>query len=182
MNTKINFDEELRLNPDFYFNREELAETFGLARSTVCKMIKEIPHVGVRDRGLVWHISDVTTLKNAQKKKQHKVVENNVEVNLEKRNPKERLLHYQAEDSKQSARLKQRKNDVESGNLIHAVEVEQVLAQAFKTVALMLDTLPDALERDGMINGADVERAIVLIDIAREQLANDLANLSNLEL
>jgi len=100
-----------------------------------------------------------------------------IALNPEKRNPKERLLHYEAEDSKQSARLKQRKNDVESGNLIHAVEVEQVLAQAFKTVALTLDTLPDALERDGMINGADVEGAIALIDEARTKLADELADL-----
>jgi len=179
MNTKTNFDEDLRINSDFYFNREELAETFGLARSTVCKMIKGIPHAGVRDRGLVWHIADVTTLKDAQKKKQRKVVENNVEVNPEKRTPKERLLHHQAEGLKQSALLKQRRNDVESGVLIPALEVEKALATAFKTVALTLDTLPDALERDGMISSADVEGAIALIDVAREQLANDLANLSN---
>jgi phage terminase Nu1 subunit (DNA packaging protein) len=171
-----NFDEDLKLNPELFFNREELAETFHFARSTVAKMIRGIPHAGVRDRGLVWHIADVTMLINQQLERE--VTASPVEANPDRMSPKERLTYYRAEDSKQSALLKKLKNDLGSGDLIPVNEVEQVLATAFKTVVLMLDTLPDALERDGMLASDNVERVTVLIDAFRYKLAVQLADLS----
>ena len=60
------------------------------------------------------------------------------------------------------------------GELIPAREVEIGLAGAYKTLALTLDTLPDALERDGVISSDEIGRVIDIMDSAREQLANDL--------
>jgi len=51
------------------------------------------------------------------------------------------------------------------------------LAEAFKKVALTLDTLPDALERDGFIGSPDVEGTVALIDVTRTKLADALAKL-----
>jgi len=75
--------------------------------------------------------------------------------NPEKMTPPDRRTHYQAEDTKQAAELKRRKNELEERLLIPATEIVQTLAHAFKTVALTLDTLPDALERDGLLASTD---------------------------
>lgn len=180
--SKDSFEKELASNPQLYFNREELAETFGVARSSVCKMIRGIPHAGVRGRGLVWHLSDVSSMKDSrlteiQKKRDKEAEQALIELEPERMHSSDRRTHYQAEDLKQSALLKQRKNDLESGKLIPSYEVQTCLAEAFKKVSLTLDTLPDALERDGYIASTAVEGAIAIIDEARIKLADELANL-----
>jgi len=181
---KVSFEEDLASNPQLYWSREELGETFQLARSTVCKMIKGVEPSGVRERALVWLISDVSTLNDArltqaQRKREEEAEAEQAFIKLDpaKMPPSDRRTHYQAEDLKQSALLKQRKNDLESCKLIPSYEVQTCLAEAFKKVALTLDTLPDALERDGYLNSRDVEGAIALIDKARTKLADELANL-----
>jgi len=176
--TKNSFEKELASNPQLYFNREELGEAFQLARSTVRKMIEGIEPAGVRDRGLVWKVSDVSTLQDQRQKQQQKIIESHVETNPDKMKPSDRRTHYQAEDLKQASLLKERRNMVESGELIYASKVEHVLAHAFKTVALTIETLPDVLNRDGLLDSADIERTIALIDDLRTKLATDLRNLS----
>jgi len=175
--SNTNFEREFASNPELYFSREELGETFQLARSTVCKMIRGIPHAGVRDRALVWHISDVSTLKDARLPKQQEIIVRYLENEPNKMKPADRRTHYQAEDLKQAALLKQRKNDLESRELLPSYEVQTCLAEAFKKVALTLDTLPDALERDGFIGSPDVEGTVALIDVTRTKLADALAKL-----
>ena len=180
--SEVSFEKELASNPELYFSREELGDAFQLARSTVCKMITGIDPSGVRERALVWLISDVSTLNDArliqaQRNREQEANLALIKLDPAKMPPSDRRTHYQAEDLKQSALLKQRKNDLESCKLIPSYEVQTCLAEAFKKVALTLDTLPDALERDGYLNSRDVEGAIALIDKARTKLADELANL-----
>ena len=52
--------------------------------------------------------------------------------------------------------------------------MEQVVATAFKSLAQSLDTLPDVLERDCALGPDEVERAIEVVDAAREGLYQQL--------
>jgi len=165
-----------------YFSKPQLAEAFKISVPTVTKMVGSTPPVGRRNGGMVYHLKDVAELLDTRKADEPKDVEIPPEINTdpEKMPAAERRLHYQAEDLKEAAKIKARRNAVESGQLLEAKEVEKVLAQAFKTLALTLDTLPDLFERDGLIQTADVERVIEIVDNSRAQIAVDLSRLSNM--
>lgn len=157
----------------------ELATAFKLSPPTVRKMLGDTPTAGKRGKTTIYKLGDVCTLNDVREPYiEPTPEEETIETNPDKMKPSDRRTHYQAEDLKQAAELKQRKNDIESRALIPAHEVEQALAQAFKTIALLLDTLPDALERDGMIAASDIHSIIAIIDSSREQLAVDLSSLS----
>jgi len=174
------------------FGVKQLAEAFQLSLPTIRKMIGNTTPVGKRGAALTWRLFDVAEMKdvrppwippkpygkNAPSMTLDEAGEEVFETNPDKMKPAERKTHYQAEDLKQAAQLKLRKNEVEMRELIPALEVEQTLAQAFKTIALTLDTLGDALERDGMIATSDIGRLLEILDSSREQLAVDLTALS----
>lgn len=90
----------------------------------------------------------------------------------------ERKVFFQTEDIRQAYIAKHRKNEIEARTLIPASEVEMVLGKAFKSIALLLDTLPDNLERDGIIKNSDIDSVIKIIDNSRGQLATELSELS----
>lgn len=170
------------------FSKSELGFAFGMSLPTVVKHIGDIAPIGKRGNSIVWRLSDVADLKDVRdhiKKSyvnQYNMHESDdpddIELDPDKMKPADRRVHYQAEDLKQAALLKSRKNAIESRELIPAHEVETALAQAFKTIALTLDTLPDSLERDGLISSGDIEKVITLLDRSREQLSGDLSALS----
>ena len=174
------------------FGAKQLAEAFQLSIVTIRKMIGDTPPVGKRGAAYTWRLFDVAEMKdvrppwippkpygkNAPSMTLDEEGEEVFETNPDKMKPADRKTHYQAEDLKQAAQLKLRKNEVEMRELIPALEVEQTLAQAFKTIALTLDTLGDALERDGMIATSDIGRLLEILDSSREQLAVDLTALS----
>ena len=174
------------------FGAQQLAEAFQLSIVTIRKMIGETAPVGKRGAAYTWRLFDVAEMKdvrppwvppkpfgkNAPSMMLGENGEEVFETDPDKMKPAERKTHYQAEDLKQAAQLKLRKNEVEMRELIPALEVEQTLAQAFKTIALTLDTLGDALERDGMIATSDIGRLLEILDSSREQLAVDLTTLS----
>jgi phage terminase Nu1 subunit (DNA packaging protein) len=80
-----------------------------------------------------------------------------------KLDPFRRKAHWQAE----AAELRL---DVDKGELVRVTDLEQVYAATMKPIALMLDTLPDVLERDAGLNAQQVSRAERAIDETRELL------------
>lgn len=162
-----------------YFSRNQLSAIFGISVPTITKMVGSTMPAARRNGGMVYHLKDVATLLDIRKINDPDIEDDEeFETDPDKMKPADRRMHYQAEDLKQAAAIKSRRNDVEAGQLLEAVEVERVLAQAFKTLALTLDTLPDMLERDGLIETHDVERIIEIVDNSRAQLANDLSKMS----
>jgi hypothetical protein len=173
---------EIADSTDFlYFSKPQLAEAYRISVPTITKMIGSTPPAGRRHGGMVWHLNDVSEMIDIRKKKEPEIAAPEPEVvsDPDKMPPAERRLHYQAEDLKEAAKIKARRNAVEAGKLLEAKEVEKVLAVAFKTLALTLDTLPDLFERDGLINTSDVDRVIEIVDNTRIQLASDLSKLSD---
>lgn len=161
------------------FTKSQLAAAYGISIPTLTKMIGPTPPVGTRRNAHVWAIGDVTEMRDVRDPYvPQQQEEKPIETDPAKMKPADRKTHYQAEDYKQSTMLKERKNAVESRELLPAQEVEITLANAFKTVALVLDTLPDALERDGIISSTDIAKVVNIIDGTRDQLATDLAELS----
>ncbi len=91
---------------------------------------------------------------------------------IESMTPRERLDFVRSE--RERLRL-----ETDQGQLIPAAEVERVMSEAFKALALALSTLPDALERGCGLPPDAVARAQHLIDDARESLYVALAHLRN---
>ena len=182
----------------FVFNIKMLSLAFDIDRTTVTNMIQGVKPIGKKGRSLLYDIKDVATLKetrdsmlvekftnNKYKDKPHHSNSTTDPDNSdglitdpEQMTPVQRINYYKAEDLRQSAQLKQHKNDVESGKLMIALDVERTVAEAFKKIALVMDTLPDLLERDGIIGSSDIERVIDVLDKSREQLAIDLSEIS----
>lgn len=166
------------------FSVPELAEMFGVSAPTAKKRIASIDPITTLKNIKFYDISEVAVFMDCRKSggyvNQHGSYDPNkvVSDNPDEMTPAERNLHWKAEDLKQATKLKERKNMVEARMLIPAHEVELSLASAFKTIALTLDTLPDSLERDGIISSGDIETIISILDSSREQLANDLTDLS----
>jgi len=162
------------------FTLPQLSAAYGVHATTVRKMIGNIKPAQSSNRAQVWLLGDITTLNDVRKPYiPPEPDEEVIETDPDKMKPADRRVHYQAEDLKEASELKRRKNDLESGAVIAAVDVERALAEAFKVVALLLDTLPDIIERDGILAPSDIPPIIDLLDGAREQLANDLSKLSD---
>lgn len=177
------------------FNRKQLSDIYRVGVQTIPAYIGDVLHVATDEQGAyLWDIGTITTLTDKRPKTNSKKDgtwsnqwgshdpddDEHIETNPDRMKAAERRLWYQSEDLRQSTLLKERKNAVEARDLIPAHEVELTLAGAFKAVTLMLDTLPDALERDGVIPPEDIGQVISILDSAREQLSNDLLE-SNME-
>ncbi len=173
----------------FLFNTQQLEKAFKISRLTISKMLASIEPVGKSGRSKLFDINDVADLKdtrdptNIEKYKNKKYKTEDPTKDKETTNPDEmtaiqRINYYKAEDLRQSAKLKKLKNNTEEGKLMVATEVERTIADAFKKIALVLDTLPDLLERDGIIGSCDIERVITVLDNSQQQLAIDLSEIS----
>jgi len=174
----------------FLFNINMLSLAFDIEKPTLRKMIGGILPVEKEGRALIYDIKDVAKIietresmmvekyKNQQYKINNPEPEDEIIDDPEQMNPLQRINYYKAEDLRQSAQLKQYKNEVESGKLMVAQDVERTIADAFKKIALVMDTLPDLLERDGIIGSGDIEKVINVMDKSREQLAIDLSDIA----
>ena len=162
------------------FTVAQLASTFNYNAITIRKMVKGVPIHSKIGRGIVYLLSDVASLNDVRDPyiPEEPKEPPPLETDPAKMNPLERIDHYKAEDLLQSSLIKKRKNNVEDGKLMVAHEVERVIAEAFKKIALTLDTLPDLLERDGIISSSDITKTIDVLDRSREQLAVDLGEIS----
>ena len=141
-----------------------LADEFGVDRRTVKKRVDGIPPSGEINGHQAWRLRDVAL---AVMGPQFAFGADPDSADPEKLEPSDRLKHFQAlrERSKWMA---------EERHLIPASEVEEVIATAFKSLAQSLDTLPDVLERDCALGADEVERAIEVVDAARENLYQQL--------
>ena len=170
----------------------QLAITYGTSNALVRSKIGDTPIYEVVNGRDCWHLDDVSTLIDKREKtapiisaktKQLLALSNVEPQDNPDNDPTlmtavEKINHYKAEDLKESAMIKKRKNDVECARLMVATQVERTVAEAFKKIALTLDTLPDLLERDGIIANNDIQKVIALLDNSREQLAIDLSGIS----
>jgi DNA-binding transcriptional MocR family regulator len=141
-----------------------LADEFGIDRRTVKKRLDGIAASGEVNGHQAWRLRDVAI---AVMGPQSAFAGDPDFLDPDKLEPSDRLKHFQAlrEKSKWMA---------EERHLIPASEVEQVVATAFKSLAQSLDTLPDVLERDCAMGPDEVERAIEVVDAAREGLYQQL--------
>lgn len=138
-----------------------LAEEFGIDRRTVKRRLEGIPAAGEVNGRPAWRLRDVAVAVMGPQ------VASPLGIDPDALPPSERLNHYRAEREKARWLAEQRFQ-------IPMAEVEQVVATAFKSLASALDTLPDVLERDCALRPEEVERAISVIDGAREGLYQQL--------
>lgn len=184
----------------FLFNIKLLALAFDIDRTRLTHMISKVDPVARKGRSLIYDIKDVAQIvetrdamlvekftKGEHKKPHHpnsttsgiaEDEDGEIINDPEEMNALQKINFYKAEDLKQSALAKKYKNDIEEGKLLIGVDTERVTAEAFKKIALVLDTLPDLLERDGIIGSGDIERVINILDNSRDQLAIDLSEIS----
>jgi hypothetical protein len=81
--------------------------------------------------------------------------------------PKQRLEWYQGTKARIELELRQ-------GQLVEAADAEQQMSVIIKSFVNFLETFVDILERDTGLTGAQVERAIELVDAQRESLSKTL--------
>jgi len=87
-----------------------------------------------------------------------------VSAKLDDMPPSDRLSHWKAENE----RLK---FELDTGQLIPADEVAREFSLMAKAVVMVLETLPDILERDCALTPSTVSRVQAVIDDLRDQLA-----------
>jgi hypothetical protein len=80
-----------------------------------------------------------------------------------KLDPFRRKAHYQAEQAELALAI-------DREEVIRRGDVEETYAAAFKPIRLMLETLPDVLERDAGLSPAQVQRVERSLDELREQM------------
>lgn len=78
--------------------------------------------------------------------------------------PADRLAHWKAENERI-------KFEQETGQLIPAAEVAREFSLLVKSVVMVLETLPDVLERDCALTPAAVTRVQEVIDDLRDQMS-----------
>lgn len=139
----------------------QLAEETGFDRDTVQKKISEnnVVPSGKRGGHAVYRIRDVlpALYTNGPDGRE----------DPEKLDPFRRKAHYQAE-------LDKLKLQLETREVIPRIEVEQEQARNFRIVALLLDTLPDVVERDCGASAELIARIEQAIDKCRESLYAEL--------
>lgn len=170
--------QEITLDEKNAYTLTQLADTFGTSRPTVIKRLKGIEHIGMKGKSHLYDISDVAYLIDMRERYAPPTKPDEIITDPEKMKPADRRTHFQAEDLKEAARIKRRRNLVEDGELLKASDVEKHVAEAFKQIAMMLDTLPDMLEMDGLVLSSDIDTVIQVIDEARTNLATRLTKLS----
>jgi phage terminase Nu1 subunit (DNA packaging protein) len=146
--------------PGRVVNKAAVAEFFQTSVATVDSWVRRgCPVVQRGDRGTPWQID----LLEVAKWRYSAVPDQAGSYDPDQLGPKERLDHFRAERERD-------KHMEERGELIPAVEYEQALSSALKTVAVTLESLPDVLERDAGIDGQAVERCQDVIDRVRDDL------------
>ncbi len=124
------------------------SDVLQLDRRVVAKALEAIP-AQTRNGVRVWHVREGMRAIFGKDKQEM--------------TPREQLDYYRAQREKL-------KLGEEIGKVIPAAEVERIASEAFKALALVLSTLPDALERGCALSPDAVARAQTIIDDARESL------------
>ncbi|WP_312284512.1 DUF1441 family protein [Yokenella regensburgei] len=136
-------------------NINQLAAITDVHRQTVAARLKNIePAAGSNSKLKLYLITDILT----------ELMIPTVSANLEDMQPSDRLAHWKAENE----RLK---FEQDTGQLIPADEVAREFSLMAKAVVMVLETLPDILERDCALPPAAVSRVQTVIDDLRDQMA-----------
>ena len=133
------------------------SDVLQLDRRVVAKALEAIP-AQTRNGVRVWHVREGMRAIFGKDKQEM--------------TPREQLDYYRAQREKL-------KLGEEIGKVIPASEVERIASEAFKSLALVLSTLPDALERGCGLQPDAVARAQTIIDDARESLYAALVGAMN---
>ena len=136
-------------------NINQLAAITDVHRQTVAARLKNVaPAAGSNSKLKLYLITDILT----------ELMIPTVSANLSDMPPSDRLSHWKAENE----RLK---FELDTGQLIPADEVAREFSLMAKAVVMVLETLPDILERDCALTPAAVSRVQAVIDDLRDQLA-----------
>jgi hypothetical protein len=136
-----------------HLNLSQIASEFGVARETARNRLDAAGVMAVDGgRHPTYRLRDVLAAFTGEEG-----------FDPDKLKPWERKAHYQAEHEK--LRLQ-----IERGELVPALEVEQGHGQIFAIVTQAYDTLPDVLERDVGLNAMQLARVEKHLDEAREAL------------
>ncbi|AIR01957.1 terminase [Pluralibacter gergoviae] len=136
-------------------NINQLAAITDVHRQTVAARLKNIePTAGSNSKLKLYLITDILT----------ELMIPTVSANLEDMTPSDRLAHWKAENERI-------KFEQDTGQLIPADEVAREFSVMAKAVVMVLETLPDVLERDCALSPAAVARVQSIIDDLRDQMA-----------
>ncbi|MGL4528917.1 MAG: DUF1441 family protein [Citrobacter freundii] len=136
-------------------NINQLAGITGVHRQTVAARLKNIePTPGSNSKLKLYLITDILT----------ELMIPTVSANIDEMPPSDRLSHWKAENE----RLK---FEQDTGQLIPADEVAREFSLMAKAVVMVLETLPDVLERDCALTPVAVSRVQSVIDDLRDQMA-----------
>lgn len=136
-------------------NINQLAGITGVHRQTVAARLKNVsPAAGSNSKLKFYLITEILT----------ELMVPTVSADLEDMSPADRLAHWKAENE----RLK---FEQDIGQLIPADEVAREYSLMAKSVVMILETLPDILERDCGLTPAAVTRVQSVIDDLRDQIA-----------
>jgi len=170
----------------------EVSSIFDVSPLIAKGRISTTPHVSTGKNGVyLWEINDICELIDkrierdtinaliSKTKRNNASAESGVEINPSNLTPANFKLHYQGLDIREAFLSKKYRNDVFTGELLTAIDVEEHVIMSFKTVVDFLSALPDRMERDGVIESHKVMDVIAYIDSIRDQLASDLEELTN---
>ncbi|HEE9789203.1 TPA: DUF1441 family protein [Enterobacter soli] len=139
----------------FKLNINQLAGITGVHRQTVAARLKNVePAPGSNAKLKLFQITDILT----------ELMAPTVSGELEEMSPSDRLAHWKAENERI-------KFEQETGQLIPADEVAREFSLMAKAIVMVLETLPDVLERDCALSPAAVSRVQSVIDDLRDQMA-----------
>ncbi len=152
---------------DLFWTSTKYSDVLKLDRRVVAQALETATYrmIGTRK---TWHVRDGMP---AIFRRVFGVGSAGEQINPDKLPPRERLDHYKAE--RERIKLSQ-----EVRVLIPAVEIEQVIGEAFKTIAQTLDVLPETFERDFSLSPEAVIRFRSAIDGARDTLYESTSKLS----
>lgn len=154
----------VQLPPGVLLSQKQFADESGRDRETIGKRVKAsgIQPSGKRGGYPVYRLRDL--LHSAF------LTDDEGKMDPDRLDPFARHAYYKGEREKLNLQ-------VERGELLSSLEVEQKFAGVFKAVAEFFDTLPDVLERDCAASAIQVARIEARLDQVREELYTQLNDL-----
>lgn len=136
-------------------NINQLAAITDVHRQTVAARLKNVaPAAGSNSKLKLYLVTDILSA----------LMIPTVSTDLEDMSPSDRLAHWKAENEKL-------KHELDTKQLIPAEDVAREFSLMAKAVVMVLETLPDILERDCALPPAAVSRVQSVIDDLRDQMA-----------
>lgn len=139
----------------FKLNINQLAGITGIHRQTVAARLKNVtPAPGSNAKLKLYLVTDILA----------ELMIPTVSGQLEDMSPSDRLAHWKAENERI-------KFEADTKQLIPAEDVAREFSLMAKAVVMVLETLPDILERDCALSPTAVSRVQSVIDDLRDQMA-----------